>query len=562
MTERRIFGPPGTGKTELLASVIIPQAVEKFGVDSVMVCSLTKTGARTIASRSRDINQNNVGTIHKICYRGLGTPKLTVEKISDWNAEYPSFALAGGIGAGTSSNLDECASDIPSASVSDGISDGEKLMSSLNILRSKLVPYSAWPENIKSFSKLWSDFKETTGTVDFTDLIEIANRDLMRAPGNPVVLVVDEAQDTNPLQLQLLRGWAVMMDEHILVGDDDQTIFEFAGCTAEAFLNPPLADEFKRVLSQSYRVPAQVHKLAMNIINRVSFREPKEYKPRKDKDGNYVQGVVRKITGDYKKLDYVIHDLESKVDSGQSVMFLTSCAYMVDPIKAKLIEYGIPFENEFRRRRGDWNPLYEKGNGVSSKKIIQSFMGAGEDFEVNEHGETERIWTVEQFITWTKFLSVSDSGLIRKVGKKVITALEQAVSDEVEGLHSARNVIAQVIGKDGIKPAMRRDIVWLCDNIQKARISGMQYPLRVIEKHGIEALARKPKVTIGTIHSVKGGEADCVYVCPDISMQAAKGFNNSVSERDSIYRLFYVAVTRAKNEVVVLDPATKHFFTM
>ena len=63
--ERRIFGPPGTGKTELLARIIIPQAVEKFGSDRVLVCSLTKAGARTIASRSDGINQENVGLYTK-----------------------------------------------------------------------------------------------------------------------------------------------------------------------------------------------------------------------------------------------------------------------------------------------------------------------------------------------------------------------------------------------------------------------------------------------------------------------------------------------------------------
>lgn len=547
--ERRIFGPPGTGKTELLARTIIPQAVESFGPDRVMVCSLTKTGARTIASRAEGINQNNVGTIHKICYRALGMPKLTNTVIGEWNTQYPQFALSGS-SSGASQTLDEGCVESSGGSTEVDTVEGEKLMAKMNILRSKLVPNSEWPENIKAFESLWNDFKKQTDTVDFTDLIEKANEEVPRAPGNPVVLIVDEAQDTNPLQLKLLRSWAVMMDHHVFVGDDDQTIFEFAGCTAEAFLNPPLPDEFKRVLSQSYRVPYKVHHLAQHIINRVSLREPKQYYPRRDEAGEFIQGSVRKISGTYKKLDYIISEIKEKIDSGKTVMFLASCAYMIDPIKALLIEAGIPFENEFRRRRGDWNPLYDK-NGVSSKQIIKSFLSRGED---------ESFWTIEQFITWSKFLTVSDTGLVKKVGKKAISVLEKAIEDNVEGLHSARNVIGQILGKDAIEPAMNRDLHWLVNNLQKTRINSVQYPLKVIEKYGLEKLSEKPKVTIGTIHSVKGGQADCVIISPDISMRAAQGCQYSMSENDSVNRLFYVAVTRAREEVIVLDPATRFFF--
>lgn len=548
--EKRIFGPPGTGKTELLASTIIPEAVDTFGYDNVIVCSLTKTGARTIASRTENINPKNVGTIHSICYRALGTPKLTVEKIKDWNEQHPNLALSSS-GATASTALDEGGIEGSGGVDSGGVTDGEKLMSKMNIFRSKLVPEDQWPEEIKAFSLLWKDFKDQTGTLDFTDLIEVANRDLIRAPGNPNVLVVDEAQDTNPLQLRLLREWAKMMDYYVLVGDDDQTIYEFAGCTAEAFLNPPIEDKDKRVLSQSYRVPLAVHGLAQHIISRVSFREKKQYFPRRDGDGNFIPGSVGQITGSYNKNDYILEEIIRQVESGKSVMFLTSCAYMIDPLKLKLVENGIPFENEFRRRRGDWNPLYEKNNGISSKKLIQSFFASGPD---------ENFWTVEQLTIWAKFITVGDLGLVKKIGKKVIEVLDKEVANGSPGLHSVRNVLHQVLSAEAIPLALARDIDWLCSNIQKSRSNGMKYPLKVLSKYGHEGLNKKPLLTIGTIHSVKGGQADCVIVCPDISAQAAVGCRINISDNDAMNRLFYVAVTRAKESVLIANPATKNFF--
>jgi len=70
----------------------------------------------------------------------------------------------------------------------------------------------------------------------------------------------------------------------------------------------------------------------------------------------------------------------------------------------------------------------------------------------------------------------------------------------------------------------------------------------VLERGSIEDT--RPRVTIGTIHSVKGGEADHVYVFPDMS---PAGMDNSST--DSIVRMFYVAMTRAKKTLHLCRPS-------
>ena len=57
-------------------------------------------------------------------------------------------------------------------------------------------------------------------------------------------------------------------------------------------------------------------------------------------------------------------------------------------------------------------------------------------------------------------------------------------------------------------------------------------------------------LTIGTIHSVKGGEADVVYVLPDLS--PAQWGQWTKGDRDALVRLFYVAFTRAREELVLV----------
>jgi superfamily I DNA/RNA helicase len=87
--ELRVFGPPGTGKTTTL-SRIIAETCEEYGSDSVIVASLTKTAAKELVSRRLPIDNERVGTLHSLCYRSLGRPKLAVgDALEDFNKAYP-----------------------------------------------------------------------------------------------------------------------------------------------------------------------------------------------------------------------------------------------------------------------------------------------------------------------------------------------------------------------------------------------------------------------------------------------------------------------------------------
>ena len=90
------------------------------------------------------------------------------------------------------------------------------------------------------------------------------------------------------------------MDWFILTGDDDQTIFSFSGASPDAFLNPPVPDKDKIILDRSWRVPRAVHGAAMEMILRVSRREPKEYAPKDE------AGAVKKLDCHYKHPDKAV----------------------------------------------------------------------------------------------------------------------------------------------------------------------------------------------------------------------------------------------------------------
>ena len=226
--EHRIFGPPGCGKTYDLTNFRIPELADQYGADRLMITSFTRVGARNIAARAaRVINSRLteeelgldprlIGTLHAICYHGLGMPALVLDKLNDWNAAYPHYPIRGK----KVNTLDEGGDTLPNG----GSGNGDHLLAQVNRLRAQLIDSSRWPEAVGKFAKQWEDFKEQTRTVDFTDLIAMARENLPEAPGRPMGIIGDEVQDFTPQQLDLLRSWLLTAKKLVLAGDDDQCL--------------------------------------------------------------------------------------------------------------------------------------------------------------------------------------------------------------------------------------------------------------------------------------------------------------------------------------------------
>jgi superfamily I DNA/RNA helicase len=85
-----------------------------------------------------------------------------------------------------------------------------------------------------------------------------------------------------------------------------------------------------------------------------------------------------------------------------------------------------------------------------------------------------------------------------------------------------------------------------------------EYSFEIIKNKGIDYYVSKPQIIIGTIHSVKGGEADRVYLFPDLSSAAQKQWFSDAG-RSAVIRTFYVGMTRTKDELILCQPATMRF---
>jgi superfamily I DNA/RNA helicase len=70
-----------------------------------------------------------------------------------------------------------------------------------------------------------------------------------------------------------------------------------------------------------------------------------------------------------------------------------------------------------------------------------------------------------------------------------------------------------------------------------------------------QKLTDEPRITISTIHKVKGGEATNVAIVPDYSYLSAQYIDS-----DDEHRIQYVAVTRAKKNLFLISPETEYFY--
>ncbi|HEY3379648.1 MAG TPA: ATP-binding domain-containing protein, partial [Armatimonadota bacterium] len=79
------------------------------------------------------------------------------------------------------------------------------------------------------------------------------------------------------------------------------------------------------------------------------------------------------------------------------------------------------------------------------------------------------------------------------------------------------------------------------------------YPIAVVRSGRTPKMVSLPRLIVGTIHSVKGGEADVVILLADMSRAGYEAWTRSGEGRDAVIRTFYVGMTRARETLLLVD---------
>lgn len=481
LNEFQIVGPPGCGKTTTLTKQIEHSAHE-YGYDRVLVTSLTKTAAHELTDRVMTIDTRNIGTLHSICYKMLAYPELAETRVADWNSKNPQHAM-------NHVNTDE-------DEVATRDCQTDEVWGVIELLRQRMMPESNWPSHVLKIYDTYREWKLENNLMDFTDFIE---NSITMIPDVDVI-IADEAQDYSKLELKLLRSWAERTEKLIIAGDPDQVLYHWRGANSNLFR---AGYSGRKVLKQSYRVPKAVHEKAVKWIHKITDREEFEYLPTPE------EGFAKKIPD---TLQYF--NLPEMQKQKGTKMILATCGYMLQNIISTLKARGVPFWNPYRMKSGNWNPIRQQTVN-RLRNFLKEQKTMGELYSAVEYMRKE-------------FLVYGSKALLKKKDNK---------SNEINQFNEF-----EYYSDAGLE--LETPLDWfgsLINSKQKA----WSYIRKVVDKSGVDALFEKPEIIVGTIHSVKGGEADFVYLFPDLSKKASNS-RYTKDGNESIIRTFYVGMTRAK----------------
>lgn len=354
--------------------------------------------------------------------------------------------------------------------------------------------------NTRQFYKFVDDyeqFKHDNKLLDFTDLLTRAVSD-PRVPPVSVALI-DEAQDLSPLQIACVEHWYGEVDRLYIAGDDDQAIYGFQGANPQ-WLIEQYAQHDSTILSQSYRIPRLVHRIAQRIIQKNHNRIAKDYEPKTD------EGEV---------LDCV-EDLD---DWDQQTLVLCRNRMFFKRVAERLEGYGIAFDVEGQ----GYHANYDKQTHLTALRCILGLHRFGS-------------WPKKDFRKVLNLIPAASGILPRGIKSKYQKGRAKGRVSKSELVMDGLSKFLQMSEKDPAAPLL------------KITPSERAYWSAVMTRYG---KIPSPTVTISTIHGAKGREADNVLVVPDLTKACDNAARHPLlSEGEN--RVAYVAVTRAKKRLGVL----------
>jgi len=486
-----------------------------------VICSLTRAAAAVVQGRI-DLPKGNAATLHSLAFHSLDRPSIAEIGVlaKQWNGQPdlpPGWAL-----------------HLPQEAIDEGVVSEQGQGTALALYSRLRASGSADWGGLESFVEAWDDFKAQTGSMDFQDLLDLALLECPTAPGDPVCFVTDETQDFTPVAHQLADQWGAAATHYVVAGDGAQTLYQWAGADWRSMLEP-LPEGHERVLSRSYRLPVEVHRYAEEWLSRHSppMCDNRVYRPRE------AEGSVRHVNTDWRDGDglagIVASLLEGETGMENSpdptVMVLTTCAYMLEPTIAALRNLGLAYHNPYRRANGRWNPLREREGAVSTLHRLRMWLSD--------------VWSDDGAVAWLEMLPAKTCWRVPKT-----TALES-----LEGRRGLTiRDLAPLLQDSALNAQAGQDGAWLIENVPLKYRGPLAYAYRLWQ-HDPASLGTPPRVVVGTIHSVKGGEASAVVLCPDLS-PAGQAERGTEEGRDASIRLHYVGVTRASESVTICAPAS------
>ena len=288
MISRKLFGPPGTGKTTKLLKYV--KTFLKLGtpIDKIGYFAFTTKAANEAIDRMLDWHDpfsrkdlKYFRTLHSLAFTRLGLKKSEVLQ----DEHYEDIGRRLGIQMTVYSDGQETTGFVDSNSEYFNLINAARIkeITIEDEYNTDMYSQDMNKQLLQIISDELQNYKDSYKLVDFTDMIERFNVSELCPKFD--VAFVDEAQDLSPIQWKMVDIIKKNSKYVILAGDDDQAIYGWAGADVKKFQQEISKKDI--ILPQSYRVPKSVQNIADKILDRIpdSRRVRKQWKAR-DEEGN------------------------------------------------------------------------------------------------------------------------------------------------------------------------------------------------------------------------------------------------------------------------------------
>lgn len=554
-----LLAVPGSGKTTTLLARL--ENLLRSGVPdtSVLVITFTNNAVEEMKQRFRRQYGNNrvdFMTINSFCYRVVcfyadKTGRQKPEDLTDTGLLLRRIlvSVAGDSFPGES-DIREFAQKITYIKNMQ-LSEGE--IEKLRIGDYPAKPlYDAYVRSMKA-----------QNAMDYDDQLVYACKFLEKVPGvrnhyrrkYPYVMV-DEAQDTSWLQHRILQILTQDGGNLFMVGDEDQSIYGFRAAYPEALLDFQRHYPGGKVyrLETNYRSGKDIVALADRFIRHNRKRYDKNMKPAAESSGRVRVEPVARRSDQYRQIaDWVREDPERET----AVLYRNNDSSI--PLMYHLRNAGISFRN-----RG-LDTLFFSSRVVRDVKDILGFVMHPADSElfwricyklnyrISKNAVGDAVRRMDFRLEDPILAVLTESPLLGRQKKEDLQILRDNLRDmrlrnnAKEALEMIRTGIRYRNEKSEklfVLEALAEPADTIADFLQKL------WEMEQMISAGTGNLeSADAKVILSTIHGSKGMEYDRVILVDAVRDVLPSSENDREEER----RIFYVAITRAREELILPD---------
>ena len=563
-----VLAGPGSGKTLTIVNRV-KYLIEKQKVrpEEILVVTFTRFAAAEMKSRlclvmgKRDLPVT-VGTFHGIYYGILKWAyRMNQENILSETEKYQ--ILRGVINKERMEIFDE----------EDFIQDIAAEIGKVKNNRIPLEEFVSEKCSADAFRNIYRNYEQhrkELKKIDFDDMLVLCY-ELFRS--RPDVLaqwqkkfryvLIDEFQDINRIQYDVIRMLAQPENNLFVVGDDDQAIYGFRGADSELMLGfgKDFPDAKQILLGMNYRSTANIVQNSLKLIENNVERYSKKLEANRE-GGSCLH--IQEVKDPVEEAEYVLEEIQKCKENGikeEEIAILFRVHTDARAVVEAMVERKIPFQMKehlpniyehfiakdimayFRlatgkRRRQDFLQVMNRPKRYLGR---DSVAGAKVSFEDMRKFYCDKDWMIDridQFEWDVKMLmKMAPYAAIQYIRKRIgydDFLKEYAFTHQINR-SDLNEVLAEI---EEAAKAFSSVEEWF------AHVEEYTETLKVKEK---ERNRPRPGVRLMTIHASKGLEFKQVFLIAAnegrIPYQKAKTDKEIEEER----RLFYVAMTRAKD---------------